>query len=59
MSRSACMSDDVVYWLFGIECGMIECGISSIQDLRNAIDSLDEKTFKEISDYLDKEYFNN
>lgn len=53
------MSDDVVYWLFGIECGMIECGVNSMQDLRNAIDSLDEKTFKEMSDYLDKEFFNN
>ena len=36
---SANISEDVLFWLFGVELGYIDCSINSMEDLANAVES--------------------
>lgn len=36
---SANIPEDVLFWLFGVELGYIDCSINSMEDLANAVDS--------------------
>lgn len=33
------MTDDVLFWVFGVELGMIDCSIHSIEQLRNEVNT--------------------
>lgn len=33
------MTDDVLFWVFGVELGMIDCSIHSMEQLRNEVNA--------------------
>ena len=33
------MTDDILFWVFGVELGMIDCSINSMEQLRNEVNT--------------------
>lgn len=33
------MTDDVLFWVFGVELGMIDCSIHTIEELRKEVNA--------------------
>lgn len=52
---SANISEDVLFWLFGVELGYIDCGVNSMEDLANAVDS--HHTKKEIIEMANQQMY--
>lgn len=38
LRTSAQISEDIMFWLFGVEFGMIDCSVKSMDDLEKLVD---------------------
>ena len=49
------IQEDILFWLFGVELGYIDCSINSMEDLANAVDS--HHTKEEIEEIVSKQMY--
>lgn len=52
---SANISEDVLFWLFGVELGYIDGSINSMEDLANAVES--HHTKEEILEIVNQQMY--